>query len=136
MNAKDIAFSVIGVGMFAIIFFLVRGPADQNTSAQMSGITGQVTMSLTCPVEQFSPDPQCVPKPYETTITITKPDTTAFSKSVATDAEGNFLVMLAPGFYMLAPTGGATFPTCSSRTVEVIAGAFTPLELSCDTGIR
>ncbi len=106
------------------------------TAAGGSGVIGKVELGPTCPVERIPPDPACAPKPYQTTIMITKSGDTSFSKQIASGADGTFQADLAPGTYQFAASGGATLPRCSPATVRVVSGQFAPLTISCDTGIR
>lgn len=101
-----------------------------------SGISGRVTLGPTCPVERIPPDPKCAPAPYETSIYITKPSSSTFSRSIKSDANGAFSVELDQGTYVIKAQGGKIYPRCGEVTVEVKSGQYTTANISCDTGIR
>jgi len=136
MDAKNIAFAVIGVGVLAIVFFLIRGPANPSISHEMGGIEGHVFLGPTCPVERIPPDPQCAPRAYKTAITVSRLGDTAILKTIETDGDGKFIVELLSGSYNLTPQGGAVLPRCATHTVVVVAKAITQETFQCDTGIR
>jgi hypothetical protein len=101
-----------------------------------SGVKGRVTMSPTCAVEPYPPDPRCAPAPYHGPIRIrTYPDR-KFVKKVTTRDDGRYTARLKPGRYVLHPRNGETYPRCESRVVAVEAHKFTRAHLYCDTGIR
>lgn len=54
------------------------------------------------------------------------------------DADGHFLVMLAPGVYRIIPDARAPIfsPQSQARTVEVLRVGLTEVRLEFDTGIR
>jgi hypothetical protein len=136
MDAKSIAFSVIGVGMLAIVFFLIRGPANPSTSREMGGVEGRVFLGPTCPVERIPPDPECAPRPYKTAITVSQSGDTAILKTIETDGDGKFTAELSPGSYDFTPSGGAVLPRCATHTVVIVPKAITQETFQCDTGIR
>jgi hypothetical protein len=102
-----------------------------------SGIRGSVTLGPTCPVERIPPDLACAPKPYQTSISISRGiETPEAFMTIKTDTSGRFSVLLDPGEYVLHPQSGNVFPRCNEALVTVRAGAFTDAALTCDTGIR
>jgi hypothetical protein len=107
-----------------------------NVSIPKSGITGMVTLSPTCPVERNPPDPNCAPKPYSTSISITKSGSTKIVKTIQSDAKGAFNADLDPGAYILQAQSGSVFPRCGEVSVVVKGGQYTNTGISCDTGIR
>ena len=109
-----------------------------DTFRFISGVRGQVLLGPICPVERIPPDPACAPKPYPTDIEIQADQGNGYViiKTIATDGQARYSVMLEPGEYILTPVGGQPFPRCDSSDVGVVADNFTELNLSCDTGIR
>ena len=102
-----------------------------------SGVQGTVTLGPTCPVERVPPDPQCADKPYATRISVARAaDPTLTVATTESDAQGTFQLTLTPGEYIVSAAGGNTLPRCSPVDATVSAGTFTPLSISCDTGIR
>jgi hypothetical protein len=101
-----------------------------------SGIFGVATMGPTCPVERDPPDPNCADRPYAGELIATSTDR-ATSKRFTTDAEGRFNVTLPPGTYFVGRSSeSGTPPTCASDDIVVTARGWTPVDVSCDTGIR
>jgi cytoskeletal protein RodZ len=107
-------------------------PSPQGTGT----LIGSVTLSPTCPVERISPDPQCAPKPYVTTVKVLRSGSTTVLATATTQADGSFTFTLAPGSYVIQATGAAVAPTCSPITTQITKGASTTVSISCDTGIR
>lgn len=103
---------------------------DENSA---SGVMGIISLSPTCPVEKDPPDPNCAPSPYETTIFISKE---GFSKTISSDFAGRFKVDLDPGIYEFQGDGGAAYPKCGAKNIEVKSDSFSYLAISCDSGIR
>lgn len=101
-----------------------------------SGVRGVVQLSPTCPVERMPPDPNCAPKPYQTTVTMYRADDTAHAFVVTqSDAQGLFEATLPPGDYTIQ-AGESMLPRCPQESVTVVPGAFVSTTISCDTGIR
>ena len=122
------------------IRFAVTTPIATSTNpvtSKQSGVRGTVTLGPTCPVERIPPDPACAPRPYQTSITISRSvETPVTFMTIKTDASGTFRALLDPGEYVLHPQGGAVFPRCNETLVEIATGTFTDAALTCDTGIR
>ncbi len=106
------------------------------TAVSGSGVIGTVALGPTCPVERMPPDPNCAPRPYQTTIQIYYAGSTTLLKSVSTDFNGRFRTELAPGNYALEAKGGQTLPRCSVFSVTVKQNSFSESDIQCDTGIR
>lgn len=104
------------------------------TSQSQSGVFGSVNISPTCPVQRIPADPNCEPKPYQTTLIVTGAN--GFFKQVASDADGLFQIVLDPGSYQFSAQGGKILPRCESTWVEVKPNNFISLNISCDSGIR
>lgn len=111
---------------------------DKVSSAgdQSSGVRGSVSLGPTCPVERIPPDPQCVDKPYATTISVYHAGRSVPYLIGNSDATGVFQFPLPPGAYMLTARVGTTLPRCSTVSVIIIANAYATTTISCDTGIR
>ena len=99
-------------------------------------IIGKVLLGPTCPVERIPPDPNCAPKPYQTTVKVIDYSSSALVKETESDAGGNFQTVLPPGKYDVYAGGGSVYPRCSPQTVEVNTGKVAEITLYCDTGIR
>ncbi len=113
----------------------VSNTSGGGTTVTDSGVRGTATIGPTCPVERMPPDPACADKPYAGSFTIkTKSGTTVTTFSSA--ADGSFSVSLSPGTYEVNLSAGSVMPSMASQEFTVVAGAFTQLELSVDSGIR
>ena len=99
-------------------------------------LTGQVTLSPTCPVERIPPDPTCAPKPYSTLFDVVSNSNAKFSLQVHTDTNGKFFMHLPVGTYTIEPHIEALYPRCQSAKVDIVINATTTADISCDTGIR
>jgi hypothetical protein len=121
---------------YRITFGVKKSPAD--SAKNFGTIKGSVILSPTCPVERIPPDPNCAPKPYETTVQVIEigsPKSSAFA-TAKTDKNGKYQISLPPGKYALQPVGGSILPRCETKEVVISSGSITEINLSCDTGIR
>jgi hypothetical protein len=109
-------------------------PGSSTTTTSRGTVSGRVTLSPTCPVEQIPPDPNCAPRGYSTTIVVRRNGQAITTTS--SDSNGEFSLTLSPGTYTIEPRGGQTYPTCSSTTVRVVSNSVTNIDFSCDSGIR
>jgi hypothetical protein len=105
-----------------------------GTAAAGSGVRGTVSAGPTCPVERVG-DP-CPPRPVQTGLQLR----TGGGVVVATGAsggDGRFSIAAPAGSYTLETTPGSSpFPRCPTVQVTVSAGSYTPVDMTCDTGIR
>ena len=103
------------------------------------GISGFIHTGPTCPVERMPPDPNCADRPYANAkVVIRNKANGAVASQSASDLKGNFRAALAPGAYAIevsSPTG-SPLPFCETKEAEVKTGAFTSVDVSCDSGIR
>jgi hypothetical protein len=104
-----------------------------------TGVQGTVFLGPTCPVQRDPPDPQCADRPYAADLALTTPDG-RLAKTFSSDANGTFRVDVEPGTYIIrsAQQDAPSHPACSSTdgSFVVAAGAYTTVQVSCDTGIR
>lgn len=107
-----------------------------GSGALNSGITGNVVLGPTCPVERIPPDPNCAPRPYPTKIDISKSGAGGVYKTVSTDANAAFQILLEAGNYVLKPQSFGIYPRCGEEAVMISPYQFTDITLQCDTGIR
>ncbi len=98
-------------------------------------VMGIVTLSPTCPVERNPPDPNCAPKPYQTTVTILGVTSGKTIATTQTKTDGTFMVTIPFGDYIARATGAAVYPRCQD-TNFTLQGANQAISISCDTGIR
>jgi hypothetical protein len=114
-------------------------PVDSGVVQQESGITGTVMMGPTCPVVNGSDGTKCADKPYSTTIWVMSGDGSRQVTSFVSDKDGKFKIKLVAGTYVLQrPTGkdDARYPMMNAQTIVVKTGAYTPVEIQFDSGIR
>jgi|SRR5579872_508469 len=104
------------------------------TESVLGYLTGQVTLSPTCPVERIPPDPACAPKPYSTFVIIS--GAANFYMELHTDTSGFFRTPLPAGNYDILVHQETLYPRCETKTVTITVGATTTADISCDTGIR
>lgn len=109
------------------------GSSDLFGPDALQGIEGIALRGPICPVQQPN-DPACEPRPHEADVVVTSAG--RFVTSFRTGADGLFRVGLPPGTYLLIPESGNPFPVASEEEVVVVAGVYTEVILSFDTGIR
>ena len=111
------------------------GPARSLVAG--TGIAITASAGPTCPVERVPPDPACAPRPVAGATILVVDDQGKTVATVATGADGTFLVAVPAGNYVLQPQpvtrmmGGA-----EPVNVTVVDGSATPAVVSYDTGIR
>ena len=126
------------IAVLAFVVYLASPSPRSFTApaAKESGISGQVLLGPTCPVERLG-DPNCASKGYQTLIDVfLGAETGALVATINSDEQGKFTATLSPGTYVIAPRGGSPLPRCESIIVNVSANAYATVELQCDTRIR
>jgi hypothetical protein len=98
-----------------------------------SGIEGRATIGPTCPVQRI--DSPCPDRAYEATITVLDAARNRVAET-RSDTDGHFLLLLAPGTYVLVPQATGALSRASEQTVTVAAGHVTAVEIVFDSGIR
>ena len=102
-----------------------------------AGIRGIALAGPVCPVETEPPDPDCAPRPVAGAVIVVRDGSGAEVARTTTDADGGFVVPLAPGIYVLEPQAVEGYMgTAAAIEVEVQAGVTTEVQLDYDTGIR
>lgn len=109
------------------------GSSDLFGPDAAQGIEGVALLGPICPVQRPD-DPACEPRPHEADVVVFAEG--RFVTSFRTGTDGRFRVGLPPGVYRLVPESGDPFPVAQEEVVEVVAGAYTEVTLSFDTGIR
>jgi len=131
---------VAGVLTIALAVSFLAGCGDQGpgTTLDQSGVAGRVYLGPQCPVETEG-DP-CPDEPAAgSRVTVAKQlpgDSYARGEVVArtmTDADGRYRVSVAPGKYVVTADAGMS---CELMDARVAAGAYTKVDIPCDTGIR
>lgn len=111
--------------------------SDSGTGAASepgTGVEGVVTLSGACPDAQ---DAVCPDRPFVATVDV-RDESGRQVQSVRSDEDGRFRVDLDPGAYTLVPVvaeSGAP-PTAAPQSVEVVAGRYTSVRISYDSGVR
>jgi len=108
------------------------GTASEGTTGAGlgSGLEGTATKSPTTPVCRVG---EPCSGPYAGPLEAVGPDGEAHA--FASNATGAFRVGLSPGHYTVRSPPGQTYPRCAAEA-DVAAGAFTHVDIGCDTGIR
>jgi hypothetical protein len=116
-----------------LVAAVVLAACAGGAGAGSSGIRGRAMAGSQCPVVvEGSP---CPDRPWRGTVVATKVGTGERS-TVETDPLGRFELMLEPGTYEITIDAGAGLPFAEPRTVTVVAGEFTHVDVAVDTGIR
>lgn len=126
----------------AVAAFFLSGCGDQGqgqTTGDESGVAGRVQLGPQCPVETAGGDP-CADDPAPAArVTVSKQlpgDLYAAGEVLArttTDADGSYSVAVAPGHYVVTADAGMS---CALMDARVTTGAYTKVDIPCDTGIR
>lgn len=98
-----------------------------------AGITGEVKIGPTCPVER--PGKVCV-APYQATITIRREPRDTLVARVRSSVTGHFRIAVAPGMYRLVPQNGHPYPRSSPVLATVHSHRYTAVLIRFDSGIR
>jgi hypothetical protein len=129
-----------GVFTVALAVLFLAGCGDQSpgTTRDQSGVAGRVHLGPQCPVE--TEGEPCEDEPAAgSRVTVAKQlpgDSYAGSEVVArttTDADGSYRVAVAPGKYVVTADAGMS---CELMDARVEAGAYSKVDIPCDTGIR
>jgi hypothetical protein len=107
--------------------------ADLLGPGALHGIEGIALRGPTCPVHM--PGDACADRPHQARIEIRSFGGGSVT-SVRSGEDGRFRVGLRPGRYILVPESGDPFPNASEQEVVVMAGVYTQVTVSFDTGIR
>ncbi len=80
----------------------------------------------------------CPDRPLSARITVTPATGGSAVASVVSDTEGRFRIALPPGTYTLHPANllGSPVPLAMPKTVNVVAGHYTTVEIPFDSGVR
>ena len=115
------------------LVLLLGACSPVNPTPADSGIRGQVSIGPVCPVVQAGMD--CDDKPYQASFTVL----TSKGKEITrfqSDSNGLFEIAISPGDYILRPESPNVLPYAAEQTFSVVAGQFTQLTVTYDSGIR
>jgi len=120
---------------YRITFRILKLP-DGSVVSEKGVVTGLVMLSPVCPVERIPPDPNCAPKPYQTTVEVFLAGGTERVQTIQSKSDGSFKFTLPYSDYYIEASGGSVYPRCSPVELSVKTAAPNPVLISCDTGIR
>jgi acetyl esterase/lipase len=122
--------ALLVVGWLFIGCACAVGPSRDLTT----GVEGTVSAGPTCPVEREGQP--CPPSP----VAAARVDVLAAdgrrSAQAATDARGQFSLLVAPGRYTLHVALAGPFPACPDTAVTVPDEGTVTSDVVCDSGIR
>jgi len=100
-----------------------------------SGVMGIVTRGPLCPVQQLGVP--CPDEPYSATLVVLDSANAEVARTTS-GTDGRYAIALAAGSYTMVPLSppGVPFPTAGRVDFDVVAGQWTVLDISYDTGIR
>lgn len=126
------------IGALAVLLLAGCGDPDGETARESSGVAGRVSLGPQCPVEV--PGEPCADEPAAgAKVTVAKQvpgDLYGGGDVVArttTQADGSYRVAVAPGNYVVTADAGMS---CELMDARVTAGAYSTVDIPCDTGIR
>ena len=108
-------------------------PVPSTTST--GTVSGVVSLSPACggPV-RMPPDPNCLFKGYQTTITFSGSNNIYSANS---NTYGEYSINIPVGTYKIKAQGGQTLPSCpTSETIVVQANKTVVKDIDCDSGLR
>jgi hypothetical protein len=128
---------IVGIPDYLIHINVTSSSSSPSTPRAQGTIRGQVLLGPICPIEHIPPDPNCAPRPYQTSVeALRAADTSTPYKTAMSNASGTFTFSLAPGAYVLRAGSGSFYPRCSDTPIQVTAGGSDNVIINCDTGIR
>lgn len=116
-----------------VVTVLLIACSAAATPSPDTGIEGQVLIGPMCPVVQ--PGTPCPDQPYQATIAVLDKNGRPVTQ-FQSDAQGRFLVSLAPGTYTLRPGSSDGITRAGEQTVAVVSGQYTQVTITYDSGIR
>lgn len=132
---------VRGLLTLAVAVSFLAGCGDQGSSGASrddSGIAGLVHLGPQCPVQ--TEDDQCADKPAagaRITVTTEFPGDSSSGDNVVarttTETDGTYRIAVAPGAYVVTADAGMS---CDPAHAQVRVGAYSKVDIGCDTGIR
>ena len=101
-----------------------------------SGIEGRAMVDGGCLMTRGASP--CPDKPLACRITVVNADSARTVATATSDDNGYFRVELPPGHYVIRPENltGAVVPVAQPLAVTIVAGRFTSVTVSFDSGIR
>lgn len=107
-----------------------------DNSGGPTGVKGVTRVDGGCP-----PSPDATPCPYRplaAELRFIRQDVDASETEIRTSDDGTFSVELPPGRYRVEPDNltGAPYPDAHPQTVDVVAGEFTTITVTFDSGVR
>ena len=117
----------------ALVALAACGSSDLLGPGALQGIAGIALLGPLCPV-QSQEDP-CPDRPHRAWVRVRDAGGGSVTR-FRTGEDGRFRVGLRPGRYTLDPESGDPFPVGSEQDVDVLAGMYTEVVISFDTGIR
>lgn len=140
MFGRLIYMRVGGVLTIALVMSILAGCGDQGagTTRDPSGVTGWVHLGPQCPVQTESDPCDDNPAPGSR-VTVAKRllgNSDVGGQVVAhttTHADGSYRVGVPPGTYVVTSDAGMS---CKPMHVQVTSGAYSTVDVPCDTGIR
>jgi hypothetical protein len=139
MSAKATASFVLAAllaGSFAALPAAAKDHPSSGTAPQTSGIRVQAYLGPMRPSQRV--DQPVPPNPYATELVVLDAADRREVARFTTDREGQHIVRLQPGDYIVAsPEGGSMrLPRAEEQRVTVPPGKIVPVTLSFDNGMR
>ncbi len=137
---RILAMILVPAGSAAAACLLLLGCATTQVpgsgTATQSGIDGRTMVDAGCPMARNASP--CPDKPLAAKLTVTRAGSARTVATATSDSRGYFRIPLPPGEYVLRPDNltGAVVPIAQPLTVTVVAGRFTTITISFDSGIR
>jgi hypothetical protein len=116
-----------------LVALALLGTAASSAGHPGSGVSGQVLVGPTCPVER--PAQSCV-KPYQGTLRFKRARSGVLVRKLRTDPDGRFALRLSPGRYVIEAVSGHPYPRGSPKPLLVRRHKISHVRIILDSGIR
>lgn len=125
--------SLLILGLLYMLGSSAVNACNDSSESINSGISGQVTLSPTCPMVLNNVD--CSDRPYQATINVLNAQSETVGR-IQSDTSGYFQKYLKPGTYILRPESSSVPPYAVEQTVTVKENQMTKVTINYDSGIR
>lgn len=130
MRSRSLSFALIAPAALLAVALVAGACADAPID---SGVRGEVRIGPVNPVEQPGVDNTA---PYSAKLAVKLALDGEVVAETVSGEDGLFVIILAPGDYVLVPENGDPLPVAEPQAFTVTADRFTTVTVAYDSGIR
>ena len=120
-----------------MVFLALLSACAPTTAVNEVDVRGTALAGPTCPVETIPPQPGCEERPVAGAVLVFQNEDGSEIERVTTEADGTFVLTLAPGVYHLVPQPvEGLMGVAPEQDLIIVDGQLPELTISYDTGIR